>query len=247
MAQTYQVQDALLLAKKLGKGVPFTGVDVSIADIVNSTIWKSYPWRDTLLASPGNWQESVLQDGFQDFTPVPTDIYRMTRFWMTRTDTNPFQVRDISVAKDCPIDLVKKSPYAVRRASFQAGVNKFRLESAIQIPANNSWTLGGEYQPHPTKIVDVGQTFWFPDEQLDVFALGLVYWALRLADDSRAGTMTITQGSDPTYTGALADFMNAIKQMAAEEDYGNFMGYFPDDIIVTDNRRYYSSDVFPIL
>lgn len=248
MAQTYQVSDALLLAKKLAKGVPFTGIDVQVADIVNSTIYKFFPWRDTLKASgSGGWTEVNVTDGNQDFTTGLTDVYRMTQFWLTRTDTSPVQVRNLTVAKSIVIDLVKKSPYAVRQASYQAGVNKFRLEAAVQISSNNSWTLGGEYQPHPTKLTDLSNTFWFQDEHLEVFAKGLTYWAFRLADDARAGSMQMTEGH-PTYTGTLGEWMQAIMDMAGAEDFGNLMGYYPDEALGTvDGRRYYSSDIFPII
>lgn len=248
MAKTYAVKDALTLAQKMGKGVPFDRVDVSIADIVNSTIYKSFPWRDVLKPSgTGGWTEVALTDGNQDFATGLTDIYRMTQFWIRRTDTSPAQVRNIGVAQSITIDLVSKSPYAVRQAAYQAGINKFRLEGAVQVPSGTTWTLGGEYQPNPTKLTDISNNFWFDDGHLEVFAKGLIYWAYRLADDSRAGAMQMTDGH-ATYTGALGEFMQAIKEMSANEDFGNIMGYYPDEPLATvDMRRYYSSDIFPIL
>lgn len=237
MAKTYVVRDAMTLAQKLAKGVPFAGVDMPIADIVNSTIWKSFPWRDTLLPSgTGGWSEVSLTDGNQDFSTGLTNIYRVTQFWITRTDTTPDEIRNISVAKSIPIDLTPKSPLAVRQASYQAGINKFRLESAVQVTSGNTWTVGGEYQPHPTKLVDLGNSFWFDDEHLEVFAKGLSYWALRLADDSRAGSMQVS-GGIPAYSGSLGEFMQAIQDMAAAEDFGNLMGYYPDEPIATVDAR----------
>lgn len=248
MAQTYKVADGLDLAKKLGKGVPFTGVDVSICDMVSSAMYKAYPWRDTLKVSPDNWTEVSLVDATQDYATGLTDIFRITQFWMRRTDTSPNQVRDLRVAKNLTIDLLSKSPYAVRAASYQAGINKFRLESAIQVPSGTTWKLGGEYQPHPTKITDLQDTLWFQDEHLETFAAGLVYWAYRLADDKRAGEQSSTEDGRTTYTGQLAVFMSKIRKMAEDEDFGNIDSYYPDEPIgAVDGRRYYSSDVFPIL
>lgn len=248
MAKTYAVRDAVTLAQKLAKGVPFTGIDMSIADIVNSTIYRAFPWRDTLKPSgTGGWSEVSLTDGNQDFSTGLTDIYRMTQFWITRTDTSPNQIRNISVAKSIPIDLIPKSPTAIRQAAYQAGINKFRLEAAVQVASGTTWTLGGEYQPHPTKLTDLGNNFWFDDEHLEVFAAGLVYWAYRLADDSRAGSMQTVDGR-AVYTGSLGEFMQAIQDMAGNEDFGNIMGYYPDEPIgAVDARRYYSNDVYPIL
>lgn len=252
MGQTYAVKDALAVAQKMAKGVPFTGVDMSIADMVNSRIYKAYPWRDTLKSSSvagtsPTWEEVALTDGNQDFDTGLTDILRITQLWIRRTDTTPNEVRDINVSKNLTIDLIAKSPYAVRSASYQAGINKFRLEAAVQVPSGTSWTLGGEYQPQPTKLTDVSDTFWFQDEYLEVFAAGLVYWAYRLSDDSRAGASQYQDGKN-VYTGALGEWMSAINEMAAAEDFGNIDGYFPDDTLGSvDMRRYYSSEVYPIL
>src|SRR5579859_5438512 len=114
MATTFKVNDGLALAKKLAHGVPFTAVDLTIANIVNSTMYKAFPWRATLKTSGAgaNWTEVALVDAAQDYATALTDIYRFTQFWITRTDTSPHQIRNISVAQSIPIDLVSKSPYA---------------------------------------------------------------------------------------------------------------------------------------
>ncbi len=167
MANTYTPQDALTLAQKMGKGVPFSGIDLTICNIVNSTIYKYYPWRDTLVVIPN---PVSLTDGNQDFSTGLTDLYRLTQLWITRTDVSPTQTRNIRVASNLAIDLVATSPYSVREACYQPGVNKFRLEKAVRVPNGATFVLGGEYQPHPTKITDLQDTFWFSDEHLEVFA-----------------------------------------------------------------------------
>lgn len=248
MSQIYTVNDAMKIARTMGKGVPFTGVDMSIADLVNSVMYKAYPWRDTLKTSPDNWTEVALVDGSQDYATGLTDLFRMTQFWIRRTDVTPNEVRNISVSKNVTIDLIKKSPYAIRLASYQAGANKFRLETAVQVATGTTWKIGGEYQPHPTRLTDLEDTFWFQDEHLEVFAKGLTYWAYRLADDGRAGAAQRAEGVRTVYTGALAEFMDGINQMAAAEDFGNVDTYYPDEPLgVVDGRRYYSNDVYPII
>lgn len=245
---TYKVQDALDLARKLAKGVPFTGVDMTIADVVNATMYKSYPWRDTLV----NFAAGALPltDATQDYSvvaPYTGTIFRVTQFSIARTDTSPVQVRELRVAKNLTVDFIPKSPYAVRAASYQAGVGMFRLESAVQVTSGATWELRGEYQPYPARISDPSDHFWFADEHLEVFAKGLIYWAYRMADDARMGNMQTNDGR-AVYTGALGEFMQAIADMQAAEDFGNLDGYYPDDVIATvDGRRYYSSDIYPIL
>jgi hypothetical protein len=245
---SYEVKDALALASTLAKGVPFTNVDMLIADVVNSIMYKAYPWRDTLVNFAAG--SLPLADATQDYSvvaPYTGTIFRVTQFSIARTDTSPVQVREIRVAKNLTVDLISKSPNAVRAASYQAGVGMFRLESAVQVTSGATWELRGEYQPYPAKISDPSDHFWFADEHLEVFAKGLAYWAYRMADDARMGSMQTVNGR-AVYTGALGEFMQAIADMAAAEDFGNLDGYYPDDVIGTvDGRRYYSSDVYPIL
>lgn len=285
---TYTVKDAMDLAQKLAKGVPFTGVDMTIANMVNAAIYKSYPWRDTLVTFGDG--AVALTDAVQDYDANPyapviiipdstgalwqlyigTDgngnkvvqtqpasngyivappinfsaIMRMTQFSIARTDVSPVQVRELNVSQNLTVDLVVKSPYEIRAASYQGG--KFRLESAVRIPSGSTWELRGEYQPHPVKLTDEQDTFWFADEYLEVFAKGLAYWAYRMSDDARMGTMQTADGR-PVYTGALGEFMQAIRDMAAAEDFGNIDGYYPGDGLLTvDGRRNRYSWFYPL-
>jgi hypothetical protein len=233
MANTAKVQDAIDLAKAMANGVPFTGIDVTLINMVNAAIWKAYPWREslTVLAAP-----VALTDGNQDFATGVTDIYRMTQFWLTRTDTTPDQIRNISVAKNLAADLVPVSAYAIKCAAFQPGLSqKFRLEAAVRIGTGETWTIGGEYQPHPTAL-DVTSALWFADEHLEVFAHGLVYWAYKLANDKRAGSAVKLGGGRVQYSGQLAEFKNAIDEMAAAEDFGDIDGYYPSEGLTKDGR-----------
>jgi hypothetical protein len=235
MANDAKVSDAYAVAQAMAHGVPMTGVDMTLCNMVNSAIWKAYPWRAalTVLASP-----VTLTDGNQDFATGVTNIYRMTQFWLTRTDTTPDQVRNISVAKNLAADLVPVSAYSIRSAAVQPGLtNKFRLEAAVRIASGEVWTIGGEYQPHPTALADVNDPFWFSDEHVEVFAHGLAYWAYKLADDKRAGDAIKIGNGRVQYTGQLAQFRDAIEQMAADEDFGDIEGYYPSETMGSDGRN----------
>src|SRR5689334_11827134 len=124
----------------MGKGVPFSGVDLTICNVVNSAIYKAYPWRDVLK----NFTEVTLTDGNQDFSATETDIYRVTQFWIARTDVTPNDYRDIGVRKSLSIDLSATTPYSIRAASYQAAINKFRLEKAVRISSGSTFKIGGE-------------------------------------------------------------------------------------------------------
>lgn len=239
----YVVSDGLTYARKVAKGVPFTGIDLMACDMVSSAMYRYYPWRDTLkVFTPVN-----LTDTNQDFATGLTDIFRITQFWINRTDVSPNLANDITVASNLKVDLVPRSPWQIRSAAYQPGINQFRLESAVRIPTGSTFTLCGEYQPKHTQLTDLQDPLWFQDQFLEIFADGLMWRAMVLADESRAGTVQAQEDGSMVYTGQLAVFMARLKLMAQSEDFGNIDGYYPEGSLTTDGRRWYSNDLFPFL
>src|SRR6185437_9305220 len=102
-----------------------------------------------------------LTDGNQDFATGLTDIFRITRFWINRTDVSPNDARELNVAQNLAVDLIPKSPSNINQACYQPGINQFRLEAAIRIGSGSVYTLCGEYQPQHTKLTDVQDPLWF--------------------------------------------------------------------------------------
>src|SRR6185437_2753761 len=238
----YTVSDGLNYAKKTAKGLPLTGIDVTACDMVSSAMYRYYPWRDTLKV----FTPVALTDGTQDFATGLTDIFRITQFWINQTDVSPTLANDITVASNLKVDLVPRSPWQVRSAAYQPGINEFRLECAVRIPTGSVFTLCGEYQPRHTKLTDVKDPLWFQDEFLEIFTEGMCYRAMVLADDSRAGTAEVQENGGMAYTGQLAVFMARLRQMAQSEDFGTIDGYYPSDSLgAVDGRRWYSNDLFP--
>lgn len=227
MAFTYLVSDAVSLVGTLAKGVPLTALNAQIADAVSSEMFTAYPWQwniSTIAAGT-----IPLSDGVQDYSP-PAQIYRLLRGRIVRTDVTPDAYYDLDIQDDLVPDLTPHSYTAIRCMSHQHdGVGQLRLEAAVQVPSGVTLEIQGEYQAMPTKITALTQGLWFPDQYLQVFVEGLLYWVYKLADDPRAGSVATDSQGKTMYTGQYGAFHAAIHKMKEAEDFGADEQMFPEE------------------
>lgn len=226
MAKTYLWSDIITDVKKYAKGIPSSTIDAITCDKVSATMWNKYPWFDAKTNIPSGTLPLVT--GTQDYNS-PTNIFRLLKLSLVRTDTTPDQPIEIDVKGDLPMDLVNISPYAIRCGSLQAAVGKIRLEAPPEIPSGTTWEINGEYQIQHTKISTTSQGCWFDDAYLTAAEEGLMYWYYKLADDPRAGTLQKVENGRAIYSGQLGAFHAAIDSMYAAEDYGGIQNLFPDE------------------
>jgi hypothetical protein len=222
---TYTVQDAWDLANKAVAGTPLSTVNIRIADMVSSTMWTPYPWYRAITTIADGL--IPLVDGYQDYSSPP-NIYRLTKASLVNTTSTPYDSRELDVLQNNDQNKVSVSPYAIRSIALQPGVGLLRLESAVYIAANTTWEIRGEYQINPTKLTSLTDQLWFDDQYFPVFVAGVTYWAMKYANDGRAGTVQYTQGGKPTYTGQLAEFYGMISDMKVADDYGGVDSIFPE-------------------
>lgn len=227
MALTYKVQDAWTEADKLIAGTPITdALKIQAADKVCSTMWTPYPWyRATTTIAAGSLP---LVDGQQDYS-APVNIYRLLTVYLLHTSVTPNDSRDIDVVQDQSVNLIKSTPYQIRSISMQSGVGLLRLECAAGISGSDTWEIGGTYQTGPTKITSLGQDLWFDDMYFPVFSAGIQYYAYLYANQQdRAGQVTYNGNGQRVYSGQLAVFMAALRDMRQAEDLAGINGVFPD-------------------
>lgn len=215
MALTRQWQEAFDMARVgLAKSVPTAAADQArICDIVSSDMWVTHPWRYAKTTIGDD--QIPLVDGDQDYS-TPANLFRITKLSLVRTDVTPDYHQELTVRQELDVDLVKRSPYAIRAASHQSGEGQIRLESAVQIPTGTTWRIRGEFQRNPTKITVLTQDMWFDDHWFSVPVHGILYWLYKQGDDSRAET-------------ELALFRAGIELMWRAEDKGGIDGYFPSE------------------
>jgi hypothetical protein len=243
MAFTYEWTDAVSLVNKMIKGTPTSTIDARVCDMVTSEMYAFRPWGWTLssgtLCTPTN--------GNQDYTPTPTTLYRLMRARMTRTDTSPNQNIELDVRSTLAPDLGPRSYSSITAVSYEQGVNKIRLSSAVQVPSGTTLVINGEYQPNPTKITDLGQLCFFPDQYLSTAAEGLMYWYYKLNDDPRAGGKQISDTGRTVYTGQYGAFIAALEDMAEAEDFPGSDLLFPDEPMGVGRSYYGTLNIYGVI
>jgi len=197
--------------------------------MVNNEIWKRFPWR---------WISSSLTaislvDGTQDYTVADADFDKLTKAWLTRTDTTPDQYQMLDIVDFLPPQLNVEKTFRGHRAvayvRTSAGM-RLRLEYSVQLASGVTVQIDGEYKANPTKITALSSTIPFDDRHFDVLINGMVYYIFRWDNDDRAGEMRIDRSGNRTYTGAFGTYINSLDRMAASEDpYDSTT--FPEDTL----------------
>lgn len=214
MPSTYLVSDVAAILEPMLKNVGgLAAITPQLADMVSSEMWGVYPWRVSLTNIPTG--TLPLVDGQQDYS-APTNIYRLLKVSITRTDTTPDENRELDVTRDLSVDLVSRSYQQIRSACLQSGLGKIRLESAVSVPSGMTAELDGQFQMNPPKITALTDQLWFDDQHMQAFLKGMMYWAYKLSDDPRSGQQ-------------LAEYRQGVEQMARAEDYGTIETIFPNE------------------
>lgn len=209
---TYTFANAITIASKMVKGIPTSGIDATMCDIISTDMYRFRPWAWTMTnIAPGT---VALTDGVQDFSG-PLNIYRFIRGRIVRTDTTPDQYLDLTVRKTLTPDLTPRGYSAISCIANEESVGKLRLESAVQVPTGTTLEIQGEYQIVPTKITLTTQSLWFPDEYITVLIEGLLYWYYKIADD-------------PKWSTQFKIYQDALLKMAVNEDFPATDQMFPD-------------------
>lgn len=237
----YTVNDGLILAKKMVKGIPMTGVDVTICDMVSSRMWNAFTWRERVanIPLPG----TLLVDGTQDYN-VPVNFHTLLRARITRTDTTPDYSSPLDPTEHLEPDLRKRSWTGIRLISHEPDLGVLRLDGAVQVTSPAVLYLNGEYLVKATQITATTNNLWFKDEYLETYAQGLAYWAYKLADDPRAGSVSTDGEGRKMYSGMMGEWMDGIMEMKEAEDFSALPQLYPDDQIGTA-RPFSSSFIFP--
>lgn len=233
MPFTYTYQNHVDFVKAFIRNVPITSIDSQACDAVSNIMYARYPWRFTLKTmSP----VVSLSDGNQDYSGVPSDLYRLVRARIVRTDVTPDEYQELIVKKWIGPELAVPISWPGFRSVciVDETAAVFRLNAAVNIPSGMTLELHTGYQITPTKIGDVqlAGTCWFPDHWAQVFQAGLKWKFYEYLDDKRAGSVVI-QGGHMMYTGQLAVFMALLDNMAGVEDSGEGdEAIVPDDALV---------------
>jgi hypothetical protein len=234
VAQTYSWNDVLTLTGKLYKGIPISSVTPLICDMVSSKMWNRAMWKERVANIPAT--SIPLVSGTQDYS-VPTNICSLLRARICRTDVTPneyYPIDGFQIKEHLEPNLVSRGYPSILSISHESDLGKFRLEAAPYIPSTTTLYLQGEYELNPTKVSATSQSCWFQDQYVDVAVKGVAHFGYRIADDPRAGQLQKVEGGKSAYTGMLGEFMAALDDMAADQDFGALPQLSPTDSIGAD-------------
>jgi len=222
MSTTFNPQDAINLATALNHKAPSSTMQVYACNIVNAFIWTAFPWNWTKQALT----QITLVDGQQDYSLGGTDLttfYRFSKIEIQNTSVSPTASRRLNQKNDLSVELVTKGGLeTIRFFSWEATINKIRLDYPAAVPSGTTLVLNGEFQKQPTQITGSNLTTAFaaPDHYFQVFVEGLRWKFYELTDDPRAGTTQFVKGR-AVNTGQKASFMDAFQSMREAEDFSD--------------------------
>lgn len=213
--------------KELVHQIPVTTLQIYAVDKINSIIHLFWPWRWTMNAVA----PITALDGVQDYASVPTDFHRLTAGRIIRTDVTPNQIQPIKIMGHLEGEVQRRgSINTVQGVSYEPTVNSFRLDVPLQVTGTTAYTINLDYQQKPAKITALATTIAPPDQYFNVFVDGTLWAFYRLADDPRAGAVTINRAGDKQYSGQLSVFMDSLESMKRNEDSGQALDTrFPEE------------------
>jgi len=227
VASTYSWDNVLTFVKPYVASIPTGTLDVLACDRVNRIMWRAAPFRWT----QANITAVSLTDTAQDYALTDTNLYRLLRARITRTDISP----NLSSALDIlewlePTLEVSNGMYAIRACSMIATTSTVRMDVAVSVPSGVAMSFRGEYQIVPSKVTTTtGTIIAFPDDYIDCAIEGLKWVYMVLAKDVRAGGANTTSKGDRVFTGQYATFMALLDEMKEAEQLGNEQGQrFPE-------------------
>ena len=215
---TYQWQDVMNTVKDLTHQIPTTVSQVYVCDKISSIIWLYWPW---------SWTQNTITpvlciNGLQDYNGIrPSDFHKMLAARLYRNDVSPFQAQPIKIFQHLEVELQRQgSINTIQGISYEPTVDSFRLDVPLNISGTTVYTLVFDYQQQPTRVISLATNLAAPDKYFNVHVDGVLWGIYRLADDPRAGTVTINRAGDKQYTGQLGVFMTSLEEMKRMEDSG---------------------------
>ena len=214
MPSTWIPERSFQLASSMVKGMNLVDVKDRILDAPQKLIWTAAPWRWTL----GSLPETTLVANTQDYPiTLPVDYFYTTQLWLT---TGADATKQIEVVPTLPADVGTRGQ--VTRACIIEGTPTSTLRTYPRVgnvAANTE--IYGIYKKLPPTITKnncgTAGVLVMPDEWIQVYEAGVLYYAYLFADDQRAGGASSAGNGRSQYSGQLAVFMAMIDEMKKRE------------------------------
>ena len=226
MPNTYTPIDAFDIAKLSVRNFPLEDIKHRAFDIINSTMWTTYPWR----WARQNLTAIALVNDQQDYSMASADsaVYlKLLNARITRTDLTRNQIYPLIPTSFLQVDPHPQGTNTIEYISYVQVDDTFRLNVPVQINSPQTSQIDGEIHITPTKQTSSTENtaFDFPDHYFDVFVQGLKWYFFDISEDDRAGTVRIDRRGERIYTGQLGVFHDALQEMIRAEDIADAAGH----------------------
>lgn len=214
MANVYTPQSALLMAKSAIKKMPIdsdNNIKFQIMDLPYQMMWYAAPFYWTLSNLPNVTINASATDYV--FSSAPTDFLYLHQAYVNTSGSNANILKPVAQLPTTSVQIGNPSEIAIFNSATQARIFP-------KPPGGYTGTLISQYKKQSTIISSGNYTstvLAFPDQYVPVYQAGVDYYALRYADDQRAGGCTVDQDGKREYTGQLGVFMAMIWELRAAE------------------------------
>lgn len=200
--------------------VPRPVLDDEAANAVNLAqdhLFARYDWRQTLKALPPFYLIPNSQDHGAPFISMPNDFHGLRIVNLHNFNSRPpLTYPPLKIVKNLEITHVRSQPHSI---CFNPESDSFRVFP--RVPEHMGcpyWFISGQYKKRPTKILPttLNSTIPLDDEYLEIFREGILWAAMKLAKDPRAGEINY-QGGFTQITGQMAAFYHTMDKFAAQE------------------------------
>jgi hypothetical protein len=218
MARTYTYADVLNFVGANFNKVLTDAYGAMLCDQTASMVWNAADWRQSLGSLAPFYLSPLEQDYGAPLVQVPTDFLGLRTANLVYVPTQPPSREPLHVLRQLDKTDACGLPSAI---SYEPSVRKFRLDKlAPNGAAASAYMVEGTYKRTPTKVLATdlaSSTLPFDDAYLRVFTSGLLYNYFAATSDPRAGQIQHARNGSSTCTGQLAVFLDALAEMAADE------------------------------
>lgn len=217
MSATFIPLDAWQYAFRFVSDSNLASVQTMILQDAASRIWVAAPWR----WSVGVLTAVPLTANTQNFTvTLPADFLRLEKPWLS----NGIMDRSLIPVSSLPVSDLEALPNFVTIVAGSPA--KVWFDTLFgPITSGETWNFRATYKkvsPDLTASVGTPGALVMDDDYFWVYREGVLYYAYKYADDSRAGgatvAMTANGGRQIQYSGQLAVFMAGIEEIRQKEE-----------------------------
>ena len=217
MASSYYFGDALTVLAPAIPRASEAAFATRASNAANDLFWGFADWPETITTLPSFWMQPDEQDHGAPAVIVPTDFRGLRQVYGLEINGDSSRRWPIKVQRDVELTHATELP---KRIQYMPATQSFRVWPRVpQSAGSPRYLITGTYKLRPTRVTagTLHSTLLpWEDDDFHVY-VACLKWALYFfSGDQRAGQI-VKQGSSQQYTGALAEAIFLLEQLADNE------------------------------